>query len=348
MRSWSFSNTRGHARQERGAHAREVPSDGVERLGKDHGDARQQVDVGDRPLERVAEREERQRHVLLGQLQHVRAGLDVRDEIGVRQHDALGLARRARGVDDRRELVGPHGARAVAELPARPPLARQACMTTFGNGLERHDRRTVARRPAVHQDDGLERRQLVPDVLDLLELQPRRDDRRLRARVVQDVTRLRRRERRVNRHRDRCPGQDRQVGLQPLGPALGDNRDAVARRDPERPQPERQVPDALEEFLARQLVDPVRPAAADQFRILEPARDVKRQVGDRLEVDGGDFILTRRRGGGRHAGDYTRGLAARGWLLAGSRLRAQAQGSGLRAQADLRPDTRRFCLSLEP
>ena len=54
------------------------------------------VDVRDHPLERVAERQERQRHVVSVDIAARRARLDVRDEVGVRQHHALGLARRAR------------------------------------------------------------------------------------------------------------------------------------------------------------------------------------------------------------------------------------------------------------
>ena len=156
-----------------GRTVRDVARDRVQRLGKDHRDARQEIDIGDRPLERVAQREERQRDVLLGQLQDVGAGLDVRGEVGVRQHHALGLARRAGRVDDRRELVGPHRARAVAELAAGAPLAGQPRVAPLGDGVERDDRWAVARRPAIHEDDGLERRQLVPDLLNLLELRSR-------------------------------------------------------------------------------------------------------------------------------------------------------------------------------
>ena len=52
----------------------------------------------------------------------------------------------------------------------------------------------------------------------------------LGAAVVQDVARLPAEKRRIDRHGDRAGREDRQIGHQPLGPALGDDRDAIAGR----------------------------------------------------------------------------------------------------------------------
>ena len=124
----------------------------------------------------------------------------------------------------------------------------------------------------------------------------------LRARVLEDVVHLHGRERRVDRNGDCSAGQDGQVGHHPVGPALGHNRDAIAGRDAERPQPERQVADALEEAFARDRLDPIRTATPHQPGILKPARGVKRQVGDGVEVGRRDLIHSRCRGCFRHVG----------------------------------------------
>ena len=120
--------------------------------------------------------------------------------------------------------------------------------------------------------------------------------------VLQDVARLHRRERRIDRNGDRAAGQDGQVGDQPLGPALGHDRDAIAGATPSAPSPSDRSRMRSKKSLLEIAVDPVRAAAPDQQGILKPARDVKRQVGDGVEVDRRDLIHTRRRGCCRHAG----------------------------------------------
>jgi hypothetical protein len=157
-------------------------------------------------------------------------------------------------------------------------------MAALGNRRERNDRRTVGIGPAVHQDDGLERGSWCRTSwifwsCSLVETNAAFTPASCRMWACAGG------ERGIDRHRSRRSGDDREIGHQPLGPTLGDDSDAIPRPNPERAQPERQVADALEELLARQRLDPVRAAATDQFWILKPARDVKRQVGDRLEVD---------------------------------------------------------------
>src|SRR3712207_7840767 len=56
-------------------------------------------------LFRSRERQHRERHVLRGEGQALRRTREVRDDVRVRQHHALRLARRPRGVDDGREVV---------------------------------------------------------------------------------------------------------------------------------------------------------------------------------------------------------------------------------------------------
>ena len=182
---------------------------------------------------------------------------------------------------------GRTAARAIAELPARAPLARQPGVTALGDRLERDDRRAVGmrssrpsgRRPRATAACG------APPGSSRAAAAWRRSRpwRRRRAGCSGPAPR------RASDRSARWPppaGEDRQIRHQPLGPALGDDRDAIAGANPERAQPERQVADALEDLLARERVDPVRPAATDQLWILRTCpRHVKRQVGDGLDVD---------------------------------------------------------------
>ena len=274
-----------HACQERRPHAADVPGDRVERFGEDHRDARQQIDEGNRTLEGMTQGQERQRHVVLGQLQNLRAGLEVRHDVGVRQHHAFGFARCSGRVDDRRQLVGLHGPSAIAELFSRAPLPRQAGVTALGDGIERDDRRAVGCGPPVHQHHRVQRRHLVAHLLDLLQLKARGNDRGLGARIVQDVACLAGGERWIDRNGGRAGREDREIRDQPLRAALGNDRHSIAVANTERAQPEREVANALEDVLAREPDDLVRPAASDELWIREPPRHVKGQVGDGFDVD---------------------------------------------------------------
>ena len=113
----------------------------------------EQVHVRHHPLERVAQRQKRQRHVVLRDVQRRSRGLQVRHEVGVRQHHALRLPCRAGGVDDRREIVGlrPRGRsrnRAPHPTPqssgAWPRSLTSSSVTT--EGVSRGRRRVHARR----------------------------------------------------------------------------------------------------------------------------------------------------------------------------------------------------------
>ncbi len=185
----------------------------------------------------------------------------------------------------------------IAELLARAPFGGHSLMAALEQGGERHDRRAVGGGPAVEEDHGPELRQLVADGLNLLELLARGNDGRPRARVLQDVFRLRRRQRRIDRHRDAAGRQDPEVRHQPLGTALGDDGDAIALGHAERPQPQRRVPNLLEELLARQPLDALLAAPTDARRLRHASHHVERQVSNRVDVS------FRRRGGqGSHGG----------------------------------------------
>ena len=117
---------------------------------------------------------------------------------------------------------------------------------------------------------------------------------------LQDVARLRRRQRRIDRHRDAAGGDHGEVGQDPFRPALGHDRDAIARRHAERRQPEREVADALEQLLARDALHLPGTHAAHGHRLLESPEHMERQVGDGAN---GNLGL-----GGEGSGSVTRGL----------------------------------------
>ena len=163
--------------------------------------------------------------------EHVGAGDHVRHQIGVRQHHALGLAGRARRVDDRGELVRPHRARARRGTRAPAPHSRrQPRMAPLG-----HARRTactdglsLAGKPSIRMTASSAgkwwRTSWIFSSCTRVDTTAA-----LARRVLQDVARLRGRKRRIDRHRHRAAPEHREVGDQPLGAALGDDRDAIAR-----------------------------------------------------------------------------------------------------------------------
>ena len=107
-----------HARHHGRLHALQVARDARHRLGEVDADAVVEAPEQDDPLEDVAEREERQDAVGRVEADPPLRRHDVRDDVPVRQHDALGIAGRARRVDDRGQRV------AAGWPPPRPDTGR--------------------------------------------------------------------------------------------------------------------------------------------------------------------------------------------------------------------------------
>ena len=98
---------------------------------------------------------------------------------------------------------------------------------------------------AGHPDHVLEQRQPVPHRADLLQLFVVLDDDDLGVGVLEHVLALLGRVGLVDRD-DGRPGRERgEVGVGPLGPGVGEDRDLVAGRDSEVDQPEREGLDGL-------------------------------------------------------------------------------------------------------
>ena len=87
----------------------------------------------------MAERQERERDVLLRNVEHLGRGPQVRDEVCVREHHALGLAGRSGGVDDGGQASGGHGPCRVAELAAGAPLTGHPRVAALLNLVQRQD-----------------------------------------------------------------------------------------------------------------------------------------------------------------------------------------------------------------
>ena len=258
----------------------------------------------------MAQREERKRLVVVGDRDHGVGSNDVADDVLVAQHHPLRLARRAGGVDDRRQAIGSNRGGRFLVHPAETVLIHQPPVTArrrvseaqlladggdrrrsaarFGTARIRlaglgFARCVVARRRRVDDDEDGQVGQVLPDGADLGRLGLIGRHRGAGARIGQDVAHLRFRQGRVDRHRHRAARQDGVVGDQPLRAALRQDRDAVSGLDAEGAQTEAEVPDLLEERPRGELRDVRRIglAAADEDRLRIPAGHVERQIGKR-------------------------------------------------------------------
>jgi hypothetical protein len=203
----------------------------------------------------------------------------------VREHHALGLARRPRGVDDRGQLLGTDGTRAVAVVLRNAPPVPNRLVPARRQVVESDHRPTVAVR-GIQGDNRLDGGQQVPDGLHFLQLDLGRDDDDAGTGIVEDVLDLSLVEGRIDGDRHRPEREDCKVAQDPLRPALGDDRHAVAGRDTERGQSERDLADPLEHFARAHAVDRLSAAAADGDRLDEASVVVEWQVGDRPNVGG--------------------------------------------------------------
>ena len=104
----------------------------------------------------------------------------------------------------------------------------------------------VRRRPRIDDDHQLQRRQQVPHLLHLRRLDAIRDDGDAGAGVGEDVADLRRRQRRINRHRDHADRLRREIDEDPLGPALADDGEPVPGGEADRQQAGGALPDRLD------------------------------------------------------------------------------------------------------
>ncbi len=284
----------GDAGHDGGPHARKVSRDGLQRLGEADPAAEQQKEVERQPLEDVAEREERHRLVVPADLHDRVHRHQVREDVPVREHHALGVARRARGVNDggdvlRAQAPGPllvltRQRRVGAD--ARATLLHDRLQGVHGRAAGRGSGDPLRRRDHDHgREVGQLRRQ--PEQLGELDVVGHHHD--LDAGVAEDELGLRRGQRRVDGNVDGAGGQDRKVGNGPFRAALADQPHAVAALDAEPAQTEAQGPDLLHELAGRKLPEAVGLAAPDEHGPVEPLRQEERKFGQRGDRGVGGF-----------------------------------------------------------
>jgi hypothetical protein len=171
------------------------------------------------------------------------------DMVAVGLHDALGRPRGARGIHDRRNVLGAAGGDALGQrrlvrLGLIPSRAAQR--------LPRHHRRRgLGRVVPAHHDDVLEVGNLLARLQHLGELGGILDEHRPGAGVLEHVGDEIRRIARIDRYCDAAGAEDGEVRLHPLGPAGRQQRHRVALGPAERDQPQRQLAHGVADLAPR-------------------------------------------------------------------------------------------------
>ncbi len=296
----------GHAHHQRRLHFAHVHRHRVHRLGVGDAHAVGEQEIVTRALEDVAEREKAERGVG-GAHRHRRPrGLQVRVQVVLREHHALRIARRPRGVNQRDELVGTDLERGLLER--RGPLRRIVlCPQRFDVG-----EREIA--PVIlgggETDDPLQSGHIGAYGGHLACLIGGRHEDGAGAGIVEEVGDLFCRQRRVHRHVDNGAAQTRIVGDEPLGAVLRQQRHAILRDDAESGEAERDMTHALQDgavtggfphtvHLVQQGIGPVESfhrveeqpvdSAQRRTRAADRGRERRRYSGER--------VVERRNGG---------------------------------------------------
>ena len=223
----------------------EVVRHGVDALGEvDGGPGSERIEHADRALGDVAEREERELLVAFPELGDVIGVVDLEQDVAVTQHRSLRRSRRARRVDQDRQIVGP------SELDQALVGARILRLVTeaqLEQLVERHHLLVLEGvKPLEVEDDDLhELGAVAADLEDLVELLLVGGEEEAGAAVVDDVFDLPRRVRRVDPVGDAADRERPEIGVEPLGAVVGHDRDDVAVAQTERDQPEPDVPRPL-------------------------------------------------------------------------------------------------------
>ena len=189
----------------------------------------------------------------------------------MRQHRALRIPGRSRGVDDRRDVLRLHPSGALLEDAGTHFESRPA---SVHDGVERRVARLRGRAP-FHEDDVIERRALRLDLQDFAQLLELRDEHRLRSRVLEQRRDLRSRKRRVDGDGPRSGAEDGVVGHRPLRPVLRNDRDALARLDSERVQAEREGAHGVAEIARGDRRPPPSDLGRQEIRLSRRRREEK-------------------------------------------------------------------------
>jgi hypothetical protein len=234
-----------HARENRHAALFQRPQElcGVDRFEKDDAGAnrQRQQQVG-HLRQRVKERQDSEDAVGLRHAHDREGALPFRQQICVRQHDALRVARGARRVKDHRGVF----------RMCRTGEQRRRRHASAHHGIEA-DAVCVL---AVQQNDttvrcqGRERRRHGLEIF-------RRREHDAGARIAHERFDLRRLIGSVERHGDGTPAQDAKIGGAPMRVVVGKDRAAIARGDADDGQPGRGALRHLAEALVAETVEGV-------------------------------------------------------------------------------------------
>ena len=212
---------------DRGTHFEKGLRDGVYGFDVGQRGALKDVDVIESAAIDVGEREKRKRDIFARiDLEIVADPVHVGTKVVVREHDTLGLACGARGIDERSELPGEN---------LRCAQAVGGDVRGAGGGDERFVAETFSGniRADVGGDDLFEFRQIGADSEKFLQLRMTGDENDFCAAMSEDVGHAFGRFIEVNRDGDPAGTSDGEIGGVPFGPVRGEKTDAIAGLDTE-------------------------------------------------------------------------------------------------------------------
>src|SRR5208282_256125 len=220
--SVDFLEDTGYRGKQRGLNFEESLRDMLDRLDVSDGYTVKKMGIVESAAVDVGEWKEGNGHVILRFEFHVGAGVrDVRTKICVRQHDALGFAGRAGGVDDGGQLAGKDLRRAHA-------VGRDIGATCGGDQCFVTEVIRWQVGAAIGEDDLLQLWKLCANSLQLVHLRGTRGEDKFCAAMFEDVGNALRRFVEIDRNGDAARASDREVGGVPLGAIGGKKADAVA------------------------------------------------------------------------------------------------------------------------
>src|SRR5258708_23306656 len=179
--------------------------------------------------------------------------MDVGAEICVREHDALGLAGGARGVDERSELAGKNfgGGQAVGGNVCRAGVGNESFVTeTLAGDVG----------ASVRDDDLFQLGEAGADGEKLLQLWRAKNEDDLGAAMFQDVDHAVRGFVEVDRNGDGASAVDSEIGGVPLGAIGGKKTNAVAGFHAEFHESGGETGDTAAEYLRADVLPPALPA----------------------------------------------------------------------------------------
>ena len=267
-----------HAGHDRRSHLLHIAAERVDRLGEHNGGACVEIEIDHHPLEHMTERQERQRRIVVRDVDYLVDIEHVRDQVVMREHHPFGVPGGTGGVDDGGQRVRVDRLAALLVAPTEPVLLHQPSVPMVDDLGQCPLARLDTLRPGGHDDDGLELGQPVSLSADFGRLKVVLHHHDPRTRIGQDVADLAGRQGCVHRDGHGAGGQRRQVGDGPLWAAVGQDRHPVTHLDTDTLEPQAEVADLVKHVAARSVLEPVANTVADEHGLGESARHMERQV----------------------------------------------------------------------